>query len=272
MDASVQQRLALEKHLRRAVEDSAFRLYYQPGVSLRTGEITQVEALLRWSHPERGEIPPSDFVPLLEELGLIVRVSDWVLRNACMEANRWRAAGFGSVKVAVNVSARQLLNHDLSSHVLSVVRETGCDPAQIDLEITESFLMLNIEAAVQALGELRAAGIRLTLDDFGTGYSSLSHLSRFPIDAVKIDRTFVHDLPENPHHAAITRSVIGLAHNLGMRAIAEGVENAAQLEFLRRNECDEIQGFYFARPMPPDECLALLGQPWRLVANPLDAC
>lgn len=234
--------------------------------------MTQIEALLRWRHPERGEIPPSDFVPLLEELGLIVRVSDWVLRSACLQANRWRAAGFGSVMVAVNVSARQLLNHDLTRHVLSVLRETECDPQQLDLEITESFLMQNIEAAAQALGELRSAGIRLTLDDFGTGYSSLSHLSRFPIDAVKIDRTFVLDLPENRHHAAITRSVISLAHNLGMRAIAEGVENAAQLDFLRENDCDEIQGFYFARPLPADDCLPLLGRPWPLLPDPLGTC
>lgn len=271
MDASVQQRLALEQHLRRAVDENAFRLYYQPAVSLRTGQVTQVEALLRWTHPERGAISPSDFVPLLEELGLIVRVSGWVLRNACAEANRWRAAGYGNVRVAVNVSARQLLNHDLTRHVLSVVRETQCDPRQLDLEITESFLMLNIQAAAQALGELRDAGIRLTLDDFGTGYSSLSHLSRFAIDAVKIDRTFVVDLPGNPHHAAITRSVIGLAHNLGMRAIAEGVENAEQLEFLRGNECDEIQGYYYARPMPADACAAMLGRPWAPVLKVLDA-
>lgn len=262
MDASVQQRLALEKHLRRAVEENAFRLYYQPAVNLATGEVTRVEALLRWNHPERGEIPPANFVPLLEELGLIARVSDWVLRNASIQANRWRALGHGAVKVAVNVSARQLLNHDLAGHVLAVLRETGCDPAQLDLEITESFFMLDIEAAVQALSQLRAAGIRLTLDDFGTGYSSLSHLSRFPIDAVKIDRTFVLDLPGNHHHAAITRSVISLAHNLGMKAIAEGVENTAQIEYLIEAGCDEIQGFYYSRPLPADACLALLGTRW----------
>jgi len=262
MDASVQQRLALEKHLRRAVDDSAFALHYQPVVSLDTGRVTRVEALLRWRHPELGAVAPSDFVPLLEELGLIVRVSDWVLRRACEQANAWRAMGMGELKIAVNVSARQLLNHDLSKHVLEVLRETRCDAHQLELEITESFLMQNIDAAATALDKLRHAGIRLTLDDFGTGYSSLSHLSRFPIDAVKIDRTFVQDLPGNPHHAAITRSVIGLAHNLGMRAIAEGVETQPQLDFLRDNECDEVQGYYFARPMPADECTGALDRVW----------
>ena len=262
MDAGVQQRLALEKHLRRAVDDSAFTLRYQPVVSLDTGRVTRVEALLRWSHPELGTIAPSDFVPLLEELGLIVKVSDWVLREACGQANLWRAAGMADIKIAVNVSARQLLNHDLSKHVLEVLRDMGCDPHQLDLEITENFLMQNIDAAKTALDKLRHAGIRLTLDDFGTGYSSLSHLSRFPIDAVKIDRTFVHDLPENPHHAAITRSVIGLAHNLGMRAIAEGVETQAQLDFLRDNGCDEVQGYYFAHPVSAFECAAVLDRVW----------
>ncbi|MGE5465767.1 MAG: EAL domain-containing protein [Methanocella sp.] len=270
MDASVQQRLALEKYLRRAVEDNAFRLHYQPAVSLRTGMVTQMEALLRWNHPERGEVSPSDFVPLLEDLGLIARVSDWVLRNACEQANVWRGAGHGAVKVAVNVSARQLLNQDLSKHVLSVVRETACDPQQIELEITESFLMLNIDAAAQTLSELRDAGINLTLDDFGTGYSSLSHLSRFPIDAVKIDRTFVVDLPGNRHHAAIARSVINLAHNLDMRVIAEGVESAPQLDFLCGHQCDEVQGYYFARAVPAHECLPLLGRSWPVGAVAAD--
>jgi diguanylate cyclase (GGDEF)-like protein len=270
MDASVQQRLALEKHLRRAVDENAFNLYYQPAVSLHTGKVTQMEALLRWSHPERGDIPPSDFVPLLEELGLIARVSDWVLRNACEQAKSCRAAGHGDVKIAVNVSARQLLDKDLSKHVLSVVRETACDPQQIEFEITESFLMLNIEAAARTLDELRNAGISLTLDDFGTGFSGLGHLSRLAMGAVKIDGSFILDLPENRHHAAITRSIISLAHNLDMRVIAERVENHAQLEFLRECGCDEIQGYYYSRPLPAEECVPLLTQSWPIAGVPLD--
>jgi diguanylate cyclase (GGDEF)-like protein/PAS domain S-box-containing protein len=270
MDASVQQRLALEKHLRRAVDENAFNLYYQPAASLHTGKVTQMEALLRWSHPERGDIPPSDFVPLLEELGLIARVSDWVLRNACEQAKSCRAAGHGDVKIAVNVSARQLLDKDLSKHVLSVVRETACDPQQIEFEITESFLMLNIEAAARTLDELRNAGISLTLDDFGTGFSGLGHLSRLAMGAVKIDGSFILDLPENRHHAAITRSIISLAHNLDMRVIAERVENHAQLEFLRECGCDEIQGYYYSRPLPAEECVPLLTQSWPIAGVPLD--
>jgi diguanylate cyclase (GGDEF)-like protein/PAS domain S-box-containing protein len=264
MSATMQQRLMLEKHLRRAVDEDAFTLHYQPAVSLKTGRVTRVEALLRWTHPDRGRICPSDFVPLLEELGLIVRVTDRVLRTACRQANDWRAAGHGDVKVAVNVSARLLLNHDLAKHVLGIVRDTRCDPQQMELEITESFLMQNIDVAASALEELRNAGICLTLDDFGTGYSSLSHLSRFPIDAVKIDLTFVRDVPGNVHHAAITRSVIALAHNLGMRAIAEGIETREQLEFMADHDCDEIQGFYFTRPLPAADCTALLGSVWPL--------
>ena len=253
MNARAKDKLGLETSLRRALDNNEFLLHYQPKINLQAGEITGFEALLRWQRPERGMVSPADFVPLLEETGLILPVGDWVLRTACAQARAWRDSGLGPVTIAVNLSVRQFLQRDLDQHLLQIINDAGIEPGLLELEITESFLMHNPEEAASTLLKLKAAGISISVDDFGTGYSSLSYLSRFPIDSVKIDRSFVRDVTQNPENAAIARAVIGLAHTLGMKSVAEGVETEAQLGFLSTNGCDEIQGFLFAPALPVAE-------------------
>lgn len=267
MNARAKIKLGLETSLRRALDNNEFLLHYQPKVALLTGEISGFEALLRWQRPDQGMVSPADFVPLLEETGLILPVGDWVLRTACAQARHWRDSGHGAVPIAVNLSVRQFQQPDLDQHLLKIINESGVEPDLLELEITESFLMHNPEEAAQTLTRLRDAGIRISVDDFGTGYSSLSYLSRFPIDSVKIDRSFIRDVTQNPENAAIARAVIGLAHNLGMKSVAEGVETVTQLGFLSTNDCDEIQGYFFSRPLPAAECSRMLEDGRRLTAH-----
>jgi predicted signal transduction protein with EAL and GGDEF domain len=251
-------RLQLETELRQALERGEFLLHYQPKLHLAGGAISGFEALLRWNHPQRGLVPPLDFIAILEETGLIIPVGEWVIGEVCRQLRAWQEAGLPAAPVAINLSARQLQQADLAGAIQRIVRNCGTDPALLEFELTESMLMTNPEAAVETLSRIKALGMRLSVDDFGTGYSSLAYLKRFPLDALKIDRTFVRDLPDDLDDAAITKAVIRLAHSLNLKVVAEGVENAAQLRELEKYGCDEIQGYYLSRPLPAADCAALL--------------
>jgi EAL domain-containing protein (putative c-di-GMP-specific phosphodiesterase class I) len=239
--------VALE--LRRALERNEFGLVYQPKIDLATGKPCGAEALLRWNHPERGVVSPADFVPVLEETGLIVPVGEWVLRRACEDVKLWQAAGLKVLPVAVNLSARQFRQQFLDARIRALVRSAGVDASLIELEITESELMQDPDHAIRVMQSLRDDGIRVAIDDFGTGYSSLAYLTRFPVSALKIDRSFVADALSDAADAAIVRTIIEMAHNLRVTVVAEGVETDGQMAFLRQYGCQQGQGFFFARPM-----------------------
>jgi diguanylate cyclase (GGDEF)-like protein len=251
-------RLSLETDLRRALERQEFLLHYQPQVDARSGELLGMEALVRWQHPERGLVPPLDFIPLAEETGLILPLGEWVLRTACTQNRAWQEQGLPPLRVSVNLSGRQLKQADLAGTVGRVLAETKLAPACLELELTESILMESVEATLDILDVIRAMGISLAMDDFGTGFSSLSYLKRFPIDRLKIDYSFVRDLTRNPSDAALVRTIIAMGHNLGLKVIAEGVETEEQLVFLREHGCNEVQGYYFSRPVPAEAFTELL--------------
>ena len=252
------ERLVLERFLRRALEQEEFQLYYQPKIDLVTGCVTGMEALLRWIHPGMGMISPTKFIPLAEETGLIVPIGAWVLHTACAQIRAWQLAGLPPLRVAVNLSARQFAHDDLHATIERALAETGLAPELLELEITESLTMDNPEHAAALLKKLKALGIRLAIDDFGTGYSSLGYLKRFPIDNVKIDRSFIKDIPDDEDDVAITQAVIAMSHSLRLKVIAEGVETAEQLEFLRTHGCDEAQGYLFGAPMPAEDFVKLM--------------
>jgi diguanylate cyclase (GGDEF)-like protein/PAS domain S-box-containing protein len=258
-------RLNLENELRRAVERDELRLYYQPQMSLRNGEIIGMEALLRWQHPLRGLVPPMEFIPLAEETGLIIPIGEWVLRTACAQNQAWQVAGLPAVAVAVNLSARQFEAQDMVALTAQVLRETGLDPSYLELEMTESAAMGNADAFIGVTEALNSLGVTLSIDDFGTGYSSLSYLKRFALDRLKIDQSFVRDIVQDADSAAIAVAVIALGHGLGLAVIAEGVETEAQLNFLRTHGCDEMQGFYFSKPLPVADFEQLLREGRKLV-------
>jgi EAL domain-containing protein (putative c-di-GMP-specific phosphodiesterase class I) len=242
--------MALQTDLRRALERHEFLVHYQPKICIGTGEVTGVEALLRWQKPEDGLVPPAAFIPLAEETGLIVPIGERALRLACSQAKAWQAEGIPHLPVAVNLSAVQFSEEDLAGTVQRILTETGLDPAGLELEITESAIMKESEKAIAMLKAMREMGIRITMDDFGTGYSSLSYLKRFPISSLKIDRSFIAEVMSNSDDAEIIRAIIAMSHRMKLKVVAEGVETAEQLEFLRREGCEEAQGYYFARPMP----------------------
>jgi diguanylate cyclase (GGDEF)-like protein/PAS domain S-box-containing protein len=252
MNVSAGARLNMERRLRRALRDNEFLLHYQPQVDIETGKVVGMEALVRWHDPEVGLIPPSQFIPVAEESGLIGPLSEWVLREACRQNKAWQDEGLPPARVSVNLSARQFQQHDIARLVLQVLEETGLEPQYLELELTESTIMRNAEEAVTMLNELHALGIGLAIDDFGTGYSSLSYLKRFPVDRLKIDRSFVSDIGESSDDETITSAIIALAHSLNLQVIAEGVETSTQLDFLKERACDEMQGYFFAKPMPHD--------------------
>jgi diguanylate cyclase (GGDEF)-like protein/PAS domain S-box-containing protein len=251
MNASALERLELESDLRHALEQEEFTLYYQPQFSGDGKRLTGAEALLRWRHPRRGLVPPGDFIPVLEELGLVVEVGEWVLKEACRQLKEWHLAKVRVPKVSVNISARQFSDGQLGMRIANILKETGLPPACLELELTESILMREVSEAMQILDGLKRLGLSIAVDDFGTGYSSLNYLKQFPIDVLKIDRTFVDGLPSGEQDAQIARAIIAMAHSLNLAVIAEGVETHEQLEFLREHGCDEVQGYLFGRPMPP---------------------
>ncbi|MFI7857890.1 EAL domain-containing protein [Pseudomonas promysalinigenes] len=250
MNASALERLELESDLRHALEQNEFILYYQPQFSGDGKRLTGAEALLRWRHPTRGLVPPGDFIPVIEELGLVVDVGDWVLREASRQLKHWHKNKVRVPKVSVNISARQFSDGQLGTRIATILEETNLPPACLELELTESILMREVDEAMQILASLKNLGLSIAVDDFGTGYSSLNYLKQFPIDVLKIDRTFVDGLPEGEQDAQIARAIIAMAHSLNLAVIAEGVETHEQLEFLREHGCDEVQGYLFGRPMP----------------------
>jgi diguanylate cyclase (GGDEF)-like protein/PAS domain S-box-containing protein len=285
MNMRAMEKLDQENALRTALDQNEFVLHYQPKVQLSDGRITGLEALIRWARPGHGFIEPLEFIPVLEQTGLINRVGAWVIESACKQIAEWRRLGMGEIPVSVNVSGRQFSQSTLNHDVIRATRENGVSPELLEfelqteralrensidsdlleLELTESSLMTHAKKTVRILKRLKALGIRISIDDFGTGYSSLAYVKRFPIDVLKIDRSFIEDITTNAADAAITTAVIDMAHSLKVRVVAEGVETVEQYEFLRKRGCDEIQGYYFAQPLPPDEITKLLLNEDRLI-------
>ncbi len=263
------ERLTLETALRRALERDQFTLHYQPKVDMATGQITGVEALLRWTHPELGVLSPMQFIPLAEETGLIVPVGRWVLREACAQNMAWQRRGLRPVSMAVNLSPRQFVDEHLLRDVDEALASSGMPPVLLQLEVTESMVMRNVSRAVKVLDAIQNRGIRLAIDDFGTGYSSMSLMKQFPIDTIKIDRSFVRDLPNDSEDRAIAQAIISMGKALGMTVVAEGVETIEQQAFLRSHDCDEMQGYLFSKPLPPAELASLLRSTPVLISPPL---
>nr|WP_198983795.1 bifunctional diguanylate cyclase/phosphodiesterase [Herbaspirillum sp. ASV7] len=259
MDTQVSNRLEMLINLRRALDQQEFKLYYQPKLSLKDGSVVGAEALIRWQTPEQGVVPPDRFIPFAEEAGLIVPIGEWVLRTACHQNKAWQQAGLPPMPVAVNLSPRQL-NQSLPAFVADVLAQSGLAASCLELEITENVVMKDAEKSVATLHALKRLGLQISVDDFGTGYSSLSYLRRFPVDALKIDKSFVRDIARDADSAAIVKAVISLAHILNLRVIAEGVEDEEQHAFLRENACDEVQGYYFGKPMAVEDFTVWLAQ------------
>jgi len=257
MQEDARKRFTIDNNLRRALERNEFLLHYQPQVELHSGAICGVEALIRWTHPELGLISPTDFIPVAEDTGLIVPIGEWVLREACRELKRWHDEGH-RLRMAVNLSGRQLMEDNLVASVLGILVEAGVSPRWIELELTESMLMDASPDIMRRLHALRQAGIQLAIDDFGTGYSSMSYLKTFPVNSLKIDRSFVRDLPQNAEDAAITKAIIAMAKSLKMEVVAEGIETSEQNDFLRAHGCDKSQGYYYSRPVPAAQIVPLL--------------
>ena len=254
---SSRERLTLQHEMKQAIQRQEFVLHYQPQYDLSSGEVIGLEALIRWEHPERGLVPPGQFIPVAEETGLIVQLGDWVLEEACRQNKEWQDAGLSAVPVSVNLSIRQFLQQNLTEKVANVLERTGLLPEYLDLEITESMTM-DVDHATQCLLELTKMGINISIDDFGTGYSSLNYLKKLPIGRLKIDRSFVRDIQHDPGDAAIVAAIISMAHNLNMQVIAEGVENEGQLQFLKRHGCDEMQGYFWSAPVTSQQIESLL--------------
>lgn len=247
----------LENKLRKAQKQNEFVLHYQPLIDLRTGNISGIEALLRWDSPELGLVSPADFIPIAEETGLILPIGKWVLYTACRQNRVFQKKGFPPIRVAVNLSARQFQESNLLETITQALTDSGLDPDFLELELTESTVMNNAEETINTLNKIKSLGVRLSIDDFGTGYSSLSYLKRFPIDTLKIDRSFVNDLSNNASDTKIIKAIIEMGHSLGFKIVAEGVEKADQAAFLMKNKCDYIQGFYFSRPVPENKITEL---------------
>ncbi len=260
MNASAFERLTMENSLRKAVERNELILYYQPRMEISTGRIVATEALLRWNHPDKGLIAPADFIPLAEETGLIIPIGEWVLKTASAQNKAWQELGGGlsNIAVSVNLSGQQFKQEGLTEIIEKVLNDSSLKPEHLELEITESVIMKNAESIIAMFHELKKMGMKLSMDDFGTGYSSFSYLKRFPLDIIKIDRSFIKDIGDKNEDAAIVKAIIAMAHTLKLRVVAEGVETEQQLEFLRELGCDEMQGYLLSHPLPADKASNLL--------------
>ncbi|HSF48347.1 MAG TPA: EAL domain-containing protein [Burkholderiales bacterium] len=258
MNAAAAQRLSLENDLRRALHRNEFYLHFQPQIDAATGKILGNEALLRWEHPERGQVPTSEFIPILEDSGLIVQIGEWVLKAACLQNKAWHDAGLPQVHISVNISGLHFRLKNLIQAVKEALAVSGLDPRWLELEVTEGVLMQDTAVTMEILASLDEMGVKVSIDDFGTGYSSLSYLKRFSPDSLKIDRSFVRDMLTDPDDGAITRSIIAMAHGLRLKVVAEGVETMEQLQFLQIHKCDAVQGFYFSKPVPADQIPEML--------------
>ncbi|TAG91152.1 MAG: GGDEF domain-containing response regulator [Oscillatoriales cyanobacterium] len=265
-------RLSQEVCLRNALKRSEFEVYYEPKVEIKTGKIVGAEALVRWNHPKKGQISPGEFIPMAEEMGLIGSLGEWVLETACRQTKAWQNEGLGQLRVAVNVSARQFEQKNLTERVSEILIETGLDPKYLELELTESLVLQDETAVFQAFSVWQSMGIRVAIDDFGTGYASLSYSKRFPFDVLKIDKSFIRNIADDRQNAAITVAIIQMAHSMNMRVVAEGVEDERELAFLCEHDCDEIQGYFFSRALPKADFEALLksGKHWLYsIAQPI---
>jgi EAL domain-containing protein (putative c-di-GMP-specific phosphodiesterase class I) len=258
MNVRAVERQTLEEMLRRALDRQEFTLHYQPKINLRTGEITGAEALLRWAHPVRGSISPGHFIPIAEDCGLILPIGKWVLREACKQSRSWIDAGLNVGTMAVNISAMQFRDENFLDGVFAILKETGLDPRSLELELTESVLMKHADSTASILNALKAKGVQVAVDDFGTGYSSLSYLRKFPIDALKIDQSFVRQITPAPGETTIVAAIISMGRSLNMRVVAEGVETQPELAFLQAHQCDEAQGYYFSPPVPAQQFAELI--------------
>ncbi len=259
IDPSLLKTSARYSRLLEAIENNEFVLHYQPQISLSTGEIIGVEALIRWNHPEFGILSPANFIHLAEETGLIIPIGEWVLRTACQQIVNIRNAGIGDLRISVNVSALQFKQPNFVSTIEGIVRDTNINPHKLEIELTESYFIEDIDEAINRLQKIKQLGIALSIDDFGTGYSSLSYLTKLPVDTIKIDQSFIRDIPNNKDYESISKAIISIGHNLGLNVIAEGVETESQCKFLSKYLCDEIQGFYFSKGVSQNELSILLG-------------
>jgi diguanylate cyclase (GGDEF)-like protein len=258
MNVRAVERQSIEESLRRALERQEFAVHYQPKINLKTGGITGAEALLRWTHPVRGAIPPGQFIPVAEDCGLILSIGKWVLREACRQTRAWADAGLPPTTIAVNISAMEFRSDDFLEGVFAILDETGLSAKSLELELTESVLMKRAESTESVLKKLRSGGVQLAVDDFGTGYSSLSYLRKFPIDSLKIDQSFIRQISATPNDTAIVAAVISMGRSLNLRVVAEGVETREEADFLKLHQCDEAQGYYFSRPVVAEQFAKLL--------------
>ncbi|HEY6095632.1 MAG TPA: EAL domain-containing protein, partial [Gallionellaceae bacterium] len=258
MNQASMERLELENDMRSALERGEFVLHYQPKIDVRGGQVCGVEALVRWQHPNKGMISPAMFIPIAEETGLMIPLGEWVMRTACHQLHQWQKAGLTTLQMSINLSARQFHQKNLAQVVSAIVVAENVGAAQLEFEITESMAMDNPQETIETMRMLHSLGIRLAIDDFGTGYSSMSYLKRFPVNTLKLDRSFVKDIETDRSDAAICSATIALAHNLGLEVVAEGVETQRQYDYLKQLGCDMIQGFYFSRPLPVDEAEAYI--------------
>ena len=270
MNATAMAKLALENDLRQAIVRREFLLQYQPKLDLATNRIVSVEALVRWQHPQRGIIPPVEFIGLTEETGMIMELGALVIEEACLQFKRWQTAGIMLESIAVNLSPVQFRRNDLVEHIAEILANTSVSPECLELEITEGVVMHNEEKSIQTMKNLKSLGISLSMDDFGVGYSSLSHLTRFPIDRLKIDQSFITDLPQNVEKAAVVRAIVAMAHSLNLVTVAEGVETAEQERFMRTVGCDQFQGYFLSRPVAAIEIEALITKFYSL-ASPVSS-
>jgi EAL domain-containing protein (putative c-di-GMP-specific phosphodiesterase class I) len=253
MDVEAREFIKLENDLKKAIERNELILYYQPELHIKKGTIAGVEALLRWAHPELGILNPAQFISIAEDTGLMLKIGEWAMREACKTNKYWQDEGYEHLVVALNLSPRQFQHADIAKTISTVLKETGLNPKYLELEISESTVMDHVEVAKSRLDAIKATGVQLSIDHFGAGYTSISHLKQFPVNAIKIDQNYIKGIPNNPDDSAITNAFIGLAHNLGLEVVAEGVETGEQVQYLSMQNCDMVQGYFLSHPLPADK-------------------